>query len=249
MKKSFVFLLLSFLCLAFSSDVQKRIVREGDFDIECYISVKKLNHLEHDKVYYWFRSGEIHQSLSSVGGNILHNMYSKYYRSNQLAEKGMFNYGLKTGVWKSWNENGMLNQYQEWYNGYKEGAFIRYDINGNIILKGAYKSNLKDGYWIDYIKKDTTYHKNNTAFKERPKTFVERLLRKRDSLEKVEIKTERITKRKNDSIKRAKLKTERLLKKKKDSLDRATRKQKKQLQRKNDSTKTFFNLNNSPMSR
>ena len=50
-------------------------------------------------MYYWFKSGEIHQSISSSGGFVLHKNYLKYFKSNQLAEEGAFSYGLKDGEW------------------------------------------------------------------------------------------------------------------------------------------------------
>ncbi|PIA78148.1 hypothetical protein BFR04_07925 [Gaetbulibacter sp. 4G1] len=235
MRKLTIFLLIAIVCFAFTTDVQKRTVRENGFDVECYISLKKLKTYDADKIYYWFKSGGIHQSLGNVGGNVLHNLHLKYYRSNQLAEKGNFSYGLKTGAWKTWYKNGQLKVNQEWVYGYKNGDFKTYDSLGNLIIKGKYKNNLKDGYWIDFIKKDTTYHKNNFEFKERPKTLVERILRKKDSIEKVQIKLDRKTKRRNDSIKRVKLKLKRFNKKRSDSIKRVHNKAMKLKKKKTDS--------------
>ncbi len=188
MKKIGILILVLFICLAFSSDLQKKIVRQGAFDIECYIALKEINTFNTNKIYYWYKSGEIHQSQSNIGGNVLHNTFIKYYRSNQLAEKGDFNYGLKTDVWKSWHENGQLKLQEYWNNGYKDGDVTKYDVDGNLILKGKYKNNLKVGQWINYKTKDTTYYKNNSKLEEKPTNFLQRFLRKKDSLEKVQIK-------------------------------------------------------------
>ncbi|MEP5341587.1 MAG: hypothetical protein ABJL44_03315 [Algibacter sp.] len=83
--------------------------------------------------------------------------------------------------------------------------------------------------------KDTVYHKSKEIFKERPKNAVERLLRKRDSLEKIKIKFDRITKRKTDSIKRIKVKSDRLIKKRNDSINKVHNKLEKVTQKKLDS--------------
>ncbi|OEK07851.1 hypothetical protein A8C32_15325 [Flavivirga aquatica] len=220
MKKALSLILFSAICIAFSSDLQKKILRYDGFNIECYVSPKKRSNFNNNKMYYWFKSGEIHQSLSAAGGFVLHKKYSKYYRSNQLAEQGEFNYGLKTGTWKTWHNNGKLKFIEEWKQGYKNGEFIAFDSLGNQTSTGSYNNNLKNGYWIDFIKKDTTYHRKKEVFNEKPRNLIKRVFRKKDSLEKIQIKLIRATERKNDSIKRIKTKSDRLLKKRNDSIKR-----------------------------
>ncbi|TGV00248.1 toxin-antitoxin system YwqK family antitoxin [Flavivirga rizhaonensis] len=235
MKRIIGIIICSVMCFAFSTDVQRKVIRDNGFDIECYVAQEKLSSFNKGKTYYWFKSGQIHQSVSTSGGLVLHKKYSKYYQSNQLAEQGEFSLGLKIGDWKTWYENGTLKTNEVWSNGYKNGHFKAYDSQGNLIEKGDYKHNLKDGYWINFIKEDTTYHKNNFEFKERPKNLVERLLRKRDSLEKVQIKTDRIIKRRSDSINRVKQKLKRLNEKRNDSIKRLQNKLKRREQKKLDS--------------
>ncbi|MDO5981456.1 toxin-antitoxin system YwqK family antitoxin [Flavivirga spongiicola] len=251
MKRIIGIIICSTLCFAFSADVQRKVIRDNGFDIECYVALEKQTNFNKNKTYYWFKSGQIHQSMSTSGGLVLHKEYSKYYKSKQLAEQGTFSFGLKIGDWKTWHTNGKLKTHGAWVNGYKNGRFKAYDSLGNLMVKGDYKNNLKAGYWIDFTKKDTTYHKNNFEFKERPKNLVERILRKRDSLEKIQIKVDRLTKRKNDSINRVKLKLKRLNKKRSDSIKRRQAKLKRLEQKKMDSInkskgkpsskKNFFN--------
>ena len=251
MKRIIGIIICATLCFAFSADVQRKVIRDNGFDIECYVALEKRTNFNKNKTYYWFKAGQIHQSVSTSGGLVLHKAYSKYYQSKQLAEQGAFSFGLKIGNWKTWHENGKLKTNQAWNNGYREGHFKTYDSLGNLIIKGDYKNNLKVGYWIDFVKKDTTYHKNNFEFKERPKNLIERILRKRDSLEKIQIKTDRIAKRRHDSINRVKLKFERLNKKRSDSIKRRQAKLKRLKQKKIDSInksqgkpsskKNFFN--------
>ncbi|MEW4923104.1 hypothetical protein [Algibacter sp. 2305UL17-15] len=235
LRKSIIFIFTIGVCFAFTIDVQKRMVRENGFDIECYISLKKSKNFDNNKIYYWFKSGRIHSSLANAGGYVLHNSCSKYYRSNQIAEQGAFNYGLKDGVWKSWYENGQLQLQEFWKAGYKDGKSTVYDSEGKIISVGDYRNNLKTGRWINYKTKDTTYHKNNSTYTERPLGLIERVLRKRDSLEKVQIKLDKIFKRKTDSLKRLKIKFDRKIKKQNDSIKKQKKKLNKIAQKKLDS--------------
>ena len=225
MKKGIIVLLTATLCFAFTTDVQKRMVREKGFDIECYISLKKLNSFNEDKVYFWFKSGEIHQSLSNIGGYVLHSSFLKYYRGNQLAEKGTFDFGLKTGVWESWYENGKLKLQEQWTDGYKDGEVSTYDADGHLVLKGKYRNNLKVGRWINYKTKDTTYYKKDFKLKEKPESLLHHILKRKDSVEKVQIKINRARKKKSDSIKRVKNKMSKEVKKRNDSINRANKKQ------------------------
>ncbi|AXT21183.1 hypothetical protein D7030_09320 [Flavobacteriaceae bacterium AU392] len=184
-QKSIVLLLISISCFAFTSDVQKRRVRDHNFDIECYISLKKVNDFDDNKTYYWYKSGEIHYSVSSASGSVLQNEYLKYYRSNQLAEQGNFNSGLKTGVWKQWYENGALKLKETWKNGFKDGEFITYDALGNMELRCFYKNNLKTGEWINYKTKDTVKYKKDKALPlDKRQGFIKRMFKKKAKKEK-----------------------------------------------------------------
>ena len=230
-----IFLSIAITCFAFTTDLQKRSIRENGFDVECYIAVKKLRNFDSDKTYYWFKSGGVHQSIANAAGNVLHDTYLKYYRSNQLAEKGAFDYGLKTGTWKSWFENGQLRLQESWSNGYLDGEVLNYDSSGNLIIKGKYRNNVKVGQWINYRTRDTSYYKDDIKLEEKPRNLIQRVLRKKDSLEKIQIKTDRLIKKRNDSIKRAKHKLDKQLKRRNDSIKRVRAKEERLQKRKQDS--------------
>lgn len=203
MKKFVLIFVFCIMLLGMASELQKKIIRSQDFDIECYVSLDKLKKFENHKMYYWFKSGDIHKSLSSSGGLVLHDSYKKYYRTNQLAEEGKFNYGLKDGIWKDWHENGNLKSEMEWFDGYRQGNYKSYDIFGNIETKGRFRNNMKSGRWIDYKTKDTLNYRKDAiiiADTTSQKNFIGRLFIKRDSIQKVQYKQERLLKRRNDSI-------------------------------------------------
>jgi hypothetical protein len=221
MKLRFATVLVCVLFLSITSDLQKKFIRNGDYDIECYVSLKNIKYHEDNKMYYWFKANEIHKSLSSSGGFVLHDSYKMFYRTNQLAEEGTFVYGLKDGVWKDWHENGNLRTEASWKNGFKNGKYTSYDIFGNLESKGTYRNDLKTGRWINYKTKDTVNFKKNEIVVKKPDdgkdSFFKRLFTKRDSIQKVQYKLERQTKKKNDSIEKALNKRKKEVEKKKDT--------------------------------
>lgn len=169
-------LFCAILCLmfSFSSDlVQKKVIRNNDFDIHFYVSLKDKK-TSKDRNYYWYKSGEIHQSFGDAGGKLLHEGYVKYYNGNQLAEKGEFKYGLKKGLWKEWNSNGTLKVESEWINGAKSGSHSVYNEEGELVKRGKYKNDIMDGLWVNHPAKDSTWYKDGVAFKEHPKIIKKR---------------------------------------------------------------------------
>lgn len=228
MKKYIVFGLAFLLLVSMSSDFQKKRIRSGEFDIECYVYIKPMDEFIPGKEYYWFKAGEIHNSVSTSGGLVLHKEYFKYYRSNQMAEKGQFDFGLKDGIWQTWFENGQVESYTEWKEGFKHGKYLAYNQNGELVQSGQYRNNKPVKTWIDYKSKDTIFYKQDSAYVDKPKTktglLIESIFKPKDSLEKVERKLEKENKKLQDSIKRAEKKKEKRNKKVQDSIAKAQRK-------------------------
>ena len=192
--------------MSVNSDVQRKYIRSGDYDIVCHVALKTISDFTEGRNYYWFKTGEIHQSVSQAGGLVLHEQYQKFYRSKQLAESGHFNYGLKNGEWRTWYENGNIESIYKYKNGHKNGYFMHYDSDGVLTLSGNYSHNRKSKTWINHKLKDTTYYKGDSTYTVKPKSKLDnlfsRVFKKRDSTEKAERKRERQLKRKNDSIKK-----------------------------------------------
>nr|WP_321234610.1 hypothetical protein [uncultured Psychroserpens sp.] len=207
MKKVALILIVATLFMSVTSDVQRKYIRSGDYDIVCHVSLKAIKNYTEGIEYYWFKSGEIHNSVSQSGGFLLHDSYEKFYRSKQLAEKGNFDYGLKDDEWRTWYENGNIATITKWRNGQKNGMFLEYDSNGTLVLSGYYSKNEKAKTWINHRLKDTVYFKGDSTYTVKPKSkingFFSRVFKKRDSTEKAQRKLDRQLKRTNDSIKRA----------------------------------------------
>lgn len=213
MNRPIIILLILITCFSITSDIQKKIIRQDGFDIECYVYLKAIDNTKKGRNYYWFKSGQVHQSNSSSGGLVLHNSFKKYYRSKQIAEIGNFEYGLKTNAWKSWHENGNLKTYTDWKDGLKHGNFMLYDETGVLVQSGTYNKNIKTEYWINHQTHDTLYFKKDSVYTTKPKSktglFLYSIFKKQDSTEKAQQKIEKQLSKEQDSIKKAQKKAER----------------------------------------
>ncbi|QQX76500.1 MULTISPECIES: toxin-antitoxin system YwqK family antitoxin [Aequorivita] len=154
--------------------IQKKVIRTKEYDIHFYVSLKDRI-TKKDKEYFWYKTGEIHNSFGGAAGELLHLGYVKYYAGNNLAEKGEFEYGLKTGIWKRWYSNGSLMEESRWVDGEKYGPYHYYNENGELMTQGKYRNNIKTDIWIDIKSKDTTWYRNGEPFKDHPRVVRKRL--------------------------------------------------------------------------
>lgn len=194
--KILLFLLLisvTFLLMSFSDPYTIKRISDANFRYEFYTTEKKIK-TNSNKIYYWFKGGLIHNSQSGMTGELLQDKFVKMYHSNQLAEQGTFQKGLKIGLWKTWFTNGNLQTTQKWRNGVQYGKFFRYDESGFVIENGNFKNGKKHGTWIDYIKKDTVTYKKGAVFIKKVKiSKVEETVKKEKS-KKTEINPDKKSK-------------------------------------------------------
>ena len=173
--KFLFFLFTILLFLSFSIDpVQKKVIRTKDYDIHFYVFLQKKITTK-DKEYFWYKAGEIHHSFGGAAGELLHLDYTKYYVGNKLAEKGEFEYGLKTGIWKQWHPNGAIMEESRWVDGVKFGPYSLYNDKGELVTIGKYRNNIKSDIWIDLKTNDTTWYKDGQPYKEHPRLVKKRL--------------------------------------------------------------------------
>lgn len=165
-----LFFFLAFVSVSFTDPepyLAKRI-SDADFRYEFYTTDKKINPKK-DKTYYWFKGGSVHSAQAGIAGILLHGKYTKTFHSNQLAEQGEFENGLKKGTWKSWYPNGTVETTQYWQDGSRGGSFYHYSIAGEVLESGNFKKDKKHGKWIDFVKKDTAVYKKGVIFVKKPK--------------------------------------------------------------------------------
>lgn len=87
----------------------KKRISDTSYRYEFYVT-KDEPRVKSDRIYYWFKGGTIHNSENGISGELLHDVFEKFYLNNQLAEKGEFKKGLKVGLWKTWYANGFQLQ-------------------------------------------------------------------------------------------------------------------------------------------
>lgn len=189
-----LYLTFFFLIFTFShanKDIQRRVISDSEFNYTFFILSTKSPSNDVLKHYHWYKSGEIHTSQGSSSGNLLHGVYTKSYKNNNLAEKGNFNKGLKDNTWKRWYKNGRLYEISNWKNGHKFGRYVQFSEEGKVLIEGFYKNQKKHGVWINVATNDTLYFKKGMEvempkkymrkpFVQRTKTFFKKLFTKKE---------------------------------------------------------------------
>jgi hypothetical protein len=95
--------------------------------------VKRLPIVKTGLVYYWYSANQVHFTQGGYSGQLLNGVYTEYYQNKNLKQQGMFNRGLKDGVWKMWNKDGTLKEVVNWQegiigNGRKPSFWQRIDV-------------------------------------------------------------------------------------------------------------------------
>lgn len=123
----------------------KIIVNFDDSTIVSYVKPVKGVPVETDRQYFWFSSNKISHTQGGYSGKLLNGDYNVFYANKNLKELGYFYKGLKSGVWKRWNENGNLQNDYTWNFGKKNGIYHKYDSLGKATETGKYRNDLLNG--------------------------------------------------------------------------------------------------------
>jgi len=162
------------------------------------------------------KSNEIHQSQGDYSGDALHGNYTKHFITNELAEKGQFDYGVKINEWKRWFKNGQLKAVENYYNGKLSGAYLLYSDTGELLSSGRYNNNKKTGQWVDYVTNDTTYYRKGLVFNKKDslgnakEPFLKQVFKKKENTKtntKKKTNTNRKKAKKKERINTSKRKT------------------------------------------
>ena len=115
-----------------------------DYKIDFYVanSNKKVKYKD-TLNYYWFKSQKIQITQGRSAGDIIHGDFHKFYQTGQLAEQGIFKYGLKNGTWLTWYSTGKLKTIRNYSNGVLKGYYANFDTNGSCTDKGKFKKGQK----------------------------------------------------------------------------------------------------------
>jgi antitoxin component YwqK of YwqJK toxin-antitoxin module len=153
---------------------QKLQLADSLYDYRFTVVAVSKEKPQSEKTYTWYMKNAVLVTQGNYSGKLLHGTYTKYYcKTNQLAEKGDYKYGLKEGVWQEWNSNGTLSSNVTYKKGVKKGEAVFYDSSGNIVEKCIFKNDKKHGKSYTYVngieQKPVTYKKG--VIKEKKSLF------------------------------------------------------------------------------
>jgi effector-binding domain-containing protein len=106
--------------------------------------VEKIS-VSSNRLYYWFSGNQVNITEGGYSGKPLNGSYEDLYDNKNLKESGNFEDGLKTGLWKSWTEEGLLINEFTFRKGAKNGPYVKYDVKGKVMEKGTYQDDLLNG--------------------------------------------------------------------------------------------------------
>ena len=80
-------------------------------------------------------------------------------------EQGSIKNGKKEGSWIAYWENGQLLYKCDFKNGNLDGSYISYWDNGQLLSKGNWKNGKEEGYWVRYKEDGTVWKKYTGTYK------------------------------------------------------------------------------------
>jgi len=116
-----------------------------DHTVVASVKPVEMVSIESAAAYYWFSGNQINTTQGGYSGKLLNGKYQDFYLNKNLKEAGWFDKGLKSGLWKSWTENGILKDEYTFNAGAKNGDYVKYDTIGKVFEKGSFKQDLLSG--------------------------------------------------------------------------------------------------------
>lgn len=117
------------------------IIDYSDSLVRTHVLLKKETiKTELSLTYYWHDKGILSQNMGDYTGELLHGEYLVFGKNKKLIRKGYFDKGIKQGVWKKWNEKGLLLCVEEYHKGKLHGEVILYDEYGNSRIVRNYRN-------------------------------------------------------------------------------------------------------------
>lgn len=92
------------------------------------------------KFYFWYKAQHVISTQGGSSGVLLNGKFESFYENKQLAKKGNFKKGLKSGEWLYWRDDGTLKVTEKWYNGELKYR-IKYNDKGFEVEKTTFKGN------------------------------------------------------------------------------------------------------------
>lgn len=109
------------------------------------LSLPTKNIINKSLTYSWYASNKIIETQGGFEGKLLDGLFTSFYLSNNLKEKGMYRKGLKDGEWMTWYEDGKIKAIKSWKQGLKSGSWKEFNSKGELLTEATYKKDLLNG--------------------------------------------------------------------------------------------------------
>ncbi|SEL95727.1 toxin-antitoxin system YwqK family antitoxin [Parapedobacter koreensis] len=127
------------------------LLRTGDGFIEAHFTRKAyMGSAEPQMAYHSYYRDSIYVTQGGYHGQPLHGKYLERYVDKGMKVLGDYAYGLKSGKWQYWDEQGMLRKVTHWKSGSETGKFSVYNENGRLQQQGYLKDGKFDGIVLTY---------------------------------------------------------------------------------------------------
>lgn len=148
------------------------ILNSPDSTVRFDIYIKKVDIKINDRlIYAWYNADKLFFNQGGYSGRLLNGKYLVFDKNKKLRTEGVFSNGLKNGIWKTWNESGIITSTIKWEKGQREGESLFYDSYGKLKKVVPYKNNLIHGTLITYQGKneDKARYKHGILIPEKEK--------------------------------------------------------------------------------
>jgi antitoxin component YwqK of YwqJK toxin-antitoxin module len=100
------------------------------------------------EIKYFAENGDKLMELNYQNGQ-LNGHASYYFPDGKLQTIGNYTDGIKSGVWKLWDQAGNYG-IGTYFNDKQHGKWTFYDVNGNIKSEGKFHNGIQSGIWSEY---------------------------------------------------------------------------------------------------
>ena len=122
--------------------------------------------------YYWYSKNQLHQTTGDYHGKLLDGEFTQHDKGGHLKQKRYFHMGLKTSLWKTWDDQGTLLTEENYRLGQLQGS-KRYYEKGQLSKKEHYKKGRLNGPSINFPTTDsiiTAHYRNGKKVERIPLT-------------------------------------------------------------------------------
>lgn len=102
-----------------SINLDRKLRTFGEYQYDFFVIPNANKHasINNTLLYYSFFNGKVIFNKGNYYGNLLHGEFSKIKPNGQLVKKGKFYFGLKTGIWQYWGNQGEVAKVEKWNKG------------------------------------------------------------------------------------------------------------------------------------